>query len=559
MRMRRGSLRVAAFALAFAVAFALAHAFALIIEVNGSTRSQRPQRRGLSRRIARRSPSSRGYCSIRAVSPLWPFRTLRALRSLVFARTAVTCSLAFNFAGCGPALIWSGRTPDRQHRVEVIEDGGLQYVAIDGERRAAYHGIAGHSIALSPGHLAFAARLGAHWTVVYDGKPSDSWDAIGALVMTRSGELAYAAERDRGWYVVIDGHPGPRFDAIVAGTLQVGHDAAGFAYVGESAGRVTAVIGGKQGPTFDGIGQLVLDGGHHAYAARRALEAYVIVDGVTGPPWSAVSKLALANGHVAYAASDGTDWRVIVDGEPGPTVDRVSEIVLSKDGAHHAWIASVAAQDVLALDDVPIIAAPKLRARGVVFSPRASSLAYVEPALPRGERVVVVGPTVDNGTHRTEHTEGAVFDEVGTPTFSPDGQRLAYAAVRGKTWLMIVDGVEHAGGTHVGDPVFSADSRHVAYVARRGNRSVAVIDDREHRFDLAFEDSIVFSADAKRWAVVAGDLERERMFISVDGRTEIPLRTVDIYSAATQSPITLGPPKDNVLRRWAQAEVDRSR
>ena len=469
-------------------------------------------------------------------------------------------------AGCGPSVIWSGHTLDRHHRVDVIQDAGLQYVAIDGQRRAAYRGIAGRSIAFAEGHLAFAARVGTRWAIVYDGAVGEAWDAIGALVLSRTGQLAYAAERDRGWYVVFAGHAGPRFGSIVAGTLQLGRDEEGISYIGESAGRVTAVVDGKPGPIFDGIGQLVVDGGHHAYAARLALDAYVVVDGVTSPRWAAVQKVELSAGKCAYAASNGNDWRVIEDGVAGPAVDRVLRIVISADGLHHAWVARVADQDVLAVDDIPLVAAPKLRANGIVFRPNSGGLVYVEPVLPRGERVVIAadkGPGVGEGWRgggpgfspampsEARRMEGPVFDEIGVPLWSADGSHLAYAARRDRDWLIVLDGRELVGGKHVGDPVFSRDGSRFGFVARRGKQSVAVIDGHDHPFDLAFEDTLVFSQDHRRWAIVAGDLGREQMFIAVEGRAQLPLPAIEIYSAAAQGA------QGNVLRAWAQVEVDR--
>jgi hypothetical protein len=114
-------------------------------------------------------------------------------------------------------VIWSGRTPDRRHAVEVVEDGGLDYVVVDGTRRAAYRGIVGGSIAVPgavPGdHIAFAARVGAKWVVVADGRAGEPWDAINHVGLSPTGRLAYIAERGGRWYVVSDSRPGPAFDA----------------------------------------------------------------------------------------------------------------------------------------------------------------------------------------------------------------------------------------------------------------------------------------------------------------------------------------------------------
>lgn len=450
-------------------------------------------------------------------------------------------------AGCGPTLIWSGRSADRSRTIEVVEEGGRTYVVVDGKRRAAYRGISAQSLALAGDHIAFAARIASRWVVVFDGKHGESWDSVGPIVLTPAGRIAYAAERAGGWHVVTDGVVGPRFDAILAGTLMFGPEGKQVAYVGTRDGRVHAVIDGRLGPTFDGIGQLTLAAdGRVAYAARRLLDAYVVVGEQPSQRWSAVSKLQLApNGRTVYAASDGTDWRVVIDGQLGPALDVVRRIVVRDDGKHVAWIGRYARLFVLALDNAPIAAWPALDPSKVTF--RASAighgvgLAYVAPVETGGERLVVDG------------TPGAVYDEVRTPVWSRDG-RIAYAARRARTWWFVLDGQEIASGTWISDPVFSRDGQRVAYVKREGKASFVVVDGRDHRFDLVFEDTLTFAADGRRWAVVAGDLAREKLYITLDGKTRIELPSIEIYSSAARAAKS-----DDLLRTWTQIEVDRPR
>jgi hypothetical protein len=459
--------------------------------------------------------------------------------------------------GCGPHLIWSGRTADRRHAVEVIEDAGLQYVVVDGRRRVAYRSIAGWSIAFSErGDLAFAARVGRRWVVVRGGVPGEAWDSVGELVFSSTGRLAYAAERAKGWHVVVDGRAGPRFDAILAGTLRFSADGRRVAYAGEAAHRVHVVTDGALGPPFEGVGRLALsaDGARVAYAARRGLVAYVVVDGALGPRWRAVGILALAprGGRVAYAALGRDGWRVVTDGEPGPTVDAVRHLLFRDDGAHLAWIARVGARDVLALDGAPVAAWPSLRASAVSFRPAAApgagpGLAHVAPA-DGGECVIVDG------------VPGATYREVGAPVWSADG-RLAYAARTVAGWVLVVDGRELPGGTSVGDPVFSPDGRRLAYLARRGRVVLVIVDGREHRFDLALEGTLAFSSDSRRWAAIAGDLSREELFFAVDGIRRVPLPAIEVYAAAarrTASFADLRTTDNEILRIWSRAEADRA-
>jgi hypothetical protein len=480
---------------------------------------------------------------------------------------ALAAALAAALGGCGPSLIWSGRTADRRHTVEVIEDAGLQYVVVDGQRRAAYRGIAGSSIASSEdGHLAFAARVGRRWVVVLDGAPGEAWDSVGELALSRGGRLAYAARRDGGWHVVVDGRPGPRFDALLASTLRLTAGGRRVVYAGESRGRVHVVTDGASGPAFDGIGQLQVsaDGAHVAYAARSGRDAHVVIDDRIGPRWSAVGKLALspAGGRAAYAALDREGWRVVVDGRPGPTLDAVRHIAFRDDGRHVAWIARVGERDVLTLDDAQVAASRTIRPSALSFRPSA--------APGGGPGLVLVAATEDGEQVAVDGVPGPAYREIATPVWSRDG-RLAYAARRADGWVLVVDARELPGGTAdaVGDPVFSPDGRRLAYLARRGRSSIAVVDGREHRFDLALEGSLAFSADGRRWAVIAGEPAGGQLFFAIEveggGVRRVPLPAAELDSTVRRPPVSLldpgvgpGSVDRERLRAWSRAEAERA-
>jgi len=492
----------------------------------------------------------------------------------MFALAAAAAAL---LAGCGPSRIWSGRTADRRHTIEVIEDAGLQHVVVDGRRRAAAREVAGWSIAVSErDHLAFAARVGGRWVVVQGGVAGEPWDAIGELALAPDGRLAYAAARAGGWHVVVDGRPGPRLDALLPGSLRLGRGGR-VVYAGEARGRVHVVTDGAPGPAFDAIDELLVsaDGARVAYTARRGPDAHVVVDGQLGPRWSAVGKLVLgpAGGRIAYAALDREGWRVVLDGVPGPKVGAVRRIALRDDGQHVAWIERIGERDVLVQDGAAVAWASALRPSALVFRPAAApgggaGLAWVAPAdgPDGGERVLVDG------------VAGAAYREVGTPVWSQDG-RLAYPARHADGWVLVEDGREHPGGAAdaVGAPVFSADGRRLAYLVRRGRASVAVVDGREHRFARALEGSLAFSADGRRWAVIAGEPARAQLYIVVSGAAggagparagelrRVPVPAAEVYAAAAlRPPASLqgagrgpGTEASEILRAWSRAEADR--
>ncbi len=100
---------------------------------------------------------------------------------------------------------------------------------------------------------------------------------------------------------------------------------------------------------------------------------------------------------------------------------------------------------------------------------------------------------------------GPVFDgiAIGALAFSPDSKRLAYAASRGASWRLVVDGREGPPFSAIGAVVFSTDSKRVAYIAQRGRAWHVVIDGAiGPAFDALVAGSLTFSGDGTRVAYV---------------------------------------------------------
>lgn len=199
---------------------------------------------------------------------------------------------------------------------------------------------------------------------------------------------------------------------------------------------------------------------------------------------------------------------------------------------------------------------------GVAFRPGGApgegrGLAHVEPVersfastfISRGERVVVDG------------VAGTTYDEVGTPIWSRDG-RLAYAARRHDAWLLVVDGRELTGGDSVGEPIFSPDGRRLGCLVRRGAATLVVVDGHDHRFEVAIEGSLAFSADSRRWAVIAGDAAGEQAFFSIDGARRVSIPAAEIHAAVpSRGPATLFDLREadhRLLQAWSRAEAERA-
>ena len=133
-----------------------------------------------------------------------------------------------------------------------------------------------------------------------------------------------------------------------------------------------------------------------------------------------------------------------------------------------------------------------------------------------GQRVMYVALKGDQHIVIVDNHPGPEYDGtmIGAPIISPDGKRVAYGALKGEKWLVVVDGQPAPEYDAIYSLLFSPDSKRVAYTVRKGDKVVVVVDGqpRQEYDEIRFP---VFSPDSKRvaygamkgheWIVIVGD------------------------------------------------------
>ncbi len=126
-----------------------------------------------------------------------------------------------------------------------------------------------------------------------------------------------------------------------------------------------------------------------------------------------------------------------------------------------------------------------------VFSPDGTRLAY---AAMQGQLWAVM----------VDHLPGPKYEEIANVVFSPDSRRIAYAARQDGLWVINVDDHEGPAFGSIGTPVFSPDSKHVAYSSVSDAGAQLLVDHRVIAQAEGFRrGQIVFSPDGRRVAFAA--------------------------------------------------------
>lgn len=108
--------------------------------------------------------------------------------------------------------------------------------------------------------------------------------------------------------------------------------------------------------------------------------------------------------------------------------------------------------------------------------------------------------------------------------FSPDSQRVAYAALKGSYHAAVIDGKEDAEFDRISIPIFSPDSRHVAYTAKKGNKWYICLDGNigGEGYEAIGSSDVIFRQDSTPAYIVwkkSGLLGPKKWFVVAGGKT----------------------------------------
>lgn len=353
--------------------------------------------------------------------------------------------------------------------------GNQVRVVHNGKPGKFYDDIEIYTLKVSPDgqRVAYGAKIGDKWAAVVDGKEKGPFVERGRIAFSPdSRHVAYAARVGKNWHMFVD-------DKKNAGALEY-YDEAKF-----SSDSSKLLL--QEATDRDGVFQLVV---------TDVLFTKQTVHEVHSPA------VAVSENKAIIAAIKKVDGkRQVIEfsfNQPemvkaGALYDEVGNVVLGNDGKTLAYIAKKGAGIYLVLNGKeeripdglypwPPVIRPDGKGAGIVIVGKKG--AYVHQAFfNRGEK-------------------GNLYKECADLTYSNDGSRHAYVAIRNEKFTIVSNGKEGPFFDRVISPQFSPDGKFLVYRARQeGKRFVVVAEPNGRiirelpRYERVFETT--FTADGK--------------------------------------------------------------
>jgi len=83
-----------------------------------------------------------------------------------------------------------------------------------------------------------------------------------------------------------------------------------------------------------------------------------------------------------------------------------------------------------------------------------------------------------------------------------------------------------------------------------GGSVVVAVDEQRYRFEAAVEQTMRFSHDGRRWAMLVGSRTTRQMSVTVDGLVQLPFDAEELFGAPSRDPAAR-------LGAWVSAELER--
>lgn len=430
-------------------------------------------------------------------------------------------SVALLLAGCGPTVLWHGRSPDRTQRAVVIDDGREQRVVVDGEARRGWEAVGFTHLRWTSRGPVYPALANGRWHLVHGTERGPGYEDLGEILV-EGDRVAYAGRDARGWRVVVDGEVGPPFASLRAGSVRFAPEGRRVSYVGRDGEGEHAVVDGVPGPGYERIDRLTFGakGALVAYVGEQADGVELVVDGRVVARGDEVLELALARDEPRWAALVvvGRAYVLVRDGDAEEVPYGTSELTIAPDGARLAWITPAGPRVDVWVDGERV--GTHREVDRLRFVGRTGALVYVAHE-ESGQRVVSgrrAGPLVTA-------VEALVVSDAG---------HFGYVARVDGGRQVFIDGELRQRAEWAGALALAEHGDRWAFVVRRSGRRFVVTPDGRHPVARPFVDTLVLDETGAHWGIAMAEPDTRRVLVVVDGSVVAPLDVDEVTAALMQ-------------------------
>lgn len=360
--------------------------------------------------------------------------------------------------------------------VYVAQKGAAQVLVVGDKEGEPFDEISVPLVGPDGSTIVYAARKGEKCYLVTGTKKSEPFDYVGLAppmfpppdLMMPDDPVTQDMRRDDKWLAAVFSSDGKRLAYLA---YRGGRYMEGF-YLG--GGKPFTVVDGKKGAEYDDISELSFspDGKTFAFWASDKKERFVVIgdqrrEAYDREPGGTNSEVVWSpdGKSYAYSVSRGKKQMVVLNGKAGRPFDEISTPFFAPDGKTLCYYSRTDSGSYTFVMGEVEVSSPSESVSSVTFSPDGKSYAYA--ACSDGKFAVVVGGKrgISYGTcvirlqyspdgravayvgsrDSKEHVivgekEYGPFDRVKMLTFSPDGKKLAFAAVKEKElWWKVVN------------------------------------------------------------------------------------------------------------------------
>jgi hypothetical protein len=396
---------------------------------------------------------------------------------------------ALLLVACAPRVLWSSVDPARTVEVQVLASRHAQWVQGADAPAARFDAVGKDAVVVSDdgGHVAYAARRNGRWYVVTGARTDGPFDGVSDLTMTADGaHVAFAAQAKDRWRAVVDGAAGPAFARIRGGSFRL--SGRHHAYIAVDRACSFAVVDGEASACWPRlVAADVSDDGAAIAVVRDSDGERFMLGADSSVAYEAIGDWAVEAGRSAFTAKRSGAWRAVIDGEESQPCQHI--------GRPH-------------------------------FGDGARRVAYT------CDRAVVV-----------DAEKGATWAEVRALTLAREGSTFAYVARDPDgEWVVSNDGMS-GPFAHVEELKVPARGGPVTFVARADGLTRIVHGDRGEAFPLVIAGSL--TVDGPHWAAITGDLEKRKLWLTIDGKPARELTVADVT-------------RDSHYGPWMARELQRS-